>query len=302
MHDKRTCLVVGAGGFLGSYVCAALRDRHALVPASSNKARAGQSGWLHLDMTIPSTLHNLPDRMDEVLYLAQSPYYRDFPAQAEHVWEVNVQGVLRMLEYARKAGVRHFVLASSGSVYAPSRADLREDSPLDLSPSSRFYTRSKVAAELLLHAYSDYFSTISLRFFSLYGLGLAKGMLLERMVSVLIQGAPITLSGEDGFAFNPLHVREAAFAVGAALRLKGHHAINVAGPQVLTLGAACRAMGQALECAPNFVYAGEDWRMVADISRMCDMLCTPRINAVDGLAEYALAIRTGAGSGQPPCR
>lgn len=84
--------------------------------------------------TRPETLANLPAHADNIIYLAQSPHYRDFPAQAEHIWEVNVQGVLRMLEYARKAEAAYFLLASSGSVYAPSTVDFYEDSPLALGP------------------------------------------------------------------------------------------------------------------------------------------------------------------------
>lgn len=288
MSSLRSCLVVGAGGFLGAHVCEALQDKYILIQASSNMALATRLGWLHLDVTRPSTLCALPTRVDSVVFLAQSPHYRNFPARAAHIWDVNVQGALGLLEYARNAGARHFVLASSGSVYAPSLADLREESPLHGGVSASFYVRSKMAAELLLRAYSPFMSTICLRFFTMYGPGLGQGMLLARMANAVARGEGITLSGEYGFAFNPLHVSDAARAVEAALRLKGDHTINVAGPHTLTLGKACHIMGSALGRIPHFIHEGQSWRMVADIGRMTALLGEPTVGAADGLARYAI--------------
>lgn len=277
------CLVIGAGGFLGQHLCRMLRHDAALIPTSSDAALAARQGWLHLDVTAPDTLHALPPRVHSVVYLAQSPHYKNFPARAAHIWEVNVQGVLRLLEYAREAGARHFVLASSGSVYAPSVQDMREDAPLVQGVEGNFYIRSKIASELLLNAYSTFFSTACLRFFTLYGPGLGKNMLMTRMVHAVQEGLPIQLGGDDGLIFNPVYVEDAVRAVVSALSLKGNHTVNVAGPEVVTLGQVCRAIGEAVGREPNVVREGTGQRMVADISAMRALLCTSDVELRTGL-------------------
>lgn len=287
MHDVRTCLVVGAGGFLGSHVARAFGDEVRLVLASSKAGLSPRPGWIHLDLVDPGTLHNLPPRLDAMVYLAQSPHYKDFPDRAEHIWAVNVQGVLRLLEYARQAGVRHFVLASSGSVYPPSGADIHETDPVSLDAAGNFYARSKMAAELLTDAYAAFFSTCILRFFTMYGPRLGQGMLLTRLAQSVSRGLPVTLSGEDGFVFNPVHAEDAARAVAGAVRLEGKHTVNVAGPEAISLGQACRIMGRAVGREPVFTRQGADWRMVADIGVMRRLLGEPRIGPEEGLAAFA---------------
>lgn len=269
MSSKQTCLVVGAGGFLGSHVCRALRDSTQLIAASSNRSLAKKMGWVHLDVTIPHSLDNLPKRVDAIIYLSQSPHYKDFPANAAHIWEVNVQGLLRILEYARGAEATKVVLASSGSVYAASEKDLREDAPLAPGGSGNLYVCSKIAAELLIGAYSTLFSTVCLRLFTLYGPGLRQNMLMARMLHCIREGLPVTLQGEDGFVFNPLYVEDAVKAIECSLHLEGNHTVNVAGPEAHTLGNVCRRMGALLGRKPNFVFEkGCAPRIVADVGAM----------------------------------
>lgn len=290
MNGARTCLVVGAGGFLGVHVCELLKADISILAATSDVRRLPRPGWIHLDMTQPDTLQNLPPMVDAVVYLAQSPHHKDFPNQAKHIWSVNVQGLLLMLEYARQAGVQHFVLASSGSVYAKSEEVLHEEAPLLTGSGGSFYVRSKIAAELLINAYSVFFSTTSLRFFTMYGAGLGNTMLLARMVRAVQEGLPVTLDGEDGLLFNPLYATDAAQAVAAGLRLYGNHTINVAGPELVTLGQVCRIIGRELGREPVFVHQGSGWKIVADITAMRQLLGEPFTGAEDGLKAYLASI------------
>ncbi len=149
-----------------------------------------------------------------------------------------------------------------------------------------FYIRSKMAAELLLNAYSVFFSTVCLRLFTLYGPGLRSSMLMSRMARSIREGLPIILGGDDGLVFNPLHVKDAARAVVAALELQGCHTVNVAGAEVLTLGEMCRLMGRRMGYSPRFIHQGKSQYMVGDISTMRTLLVEPQLTAEEGLADF----------------
>jgi UDP-glucuronate 4-epimerase len=82
----------------------------------------------------------------------------------------NLQGFLNILEAAKRAGVRHFVYASSSSVYGlnetmPFSVHHKVDHPVSL------YGAIKKANELFVHSYSHVFGilTTGLRFFTVYG-------------------------------------------------------------------------------------------------------------------------------------
>ncbi|MBU0704781.1 MAG: NAD-dependent epimerase/dehydratase family protein, partial [Chloroflexi bacterium] len=107
---------------------------------------------------------------DAIAHLAAMAGVRYSIERAPLYVDVNVGGTVNMLEAARKAGIPHFVFASTSSVYGRTeRLPFREDDPLGqpLAP----YPATKIAGEVLGHAYHNMFglSFIGVRFFSVYG-------------------------------------------------------------------------------------------------------------------------------------
>ncbi len=64
-----------------------------------------------------------------VVYLSQSPHYRELPSSAAHVWSVNVTSAVRAAQWASRCGAARFTYASSGTVYQPGFHPHREDEP-----------------------------------------------------------------------------------------------------------------------------------------------------------------------------
>jgi nucleoside-diphosphate-sugar epimerase len=282
-------LIIGANGFLGSHVASFLKnqkDDKDILVLCTTRSLGEKKEWIYLDVTRPETFCNLPEHIDIIYYMAMSPNYHNFPEYANDIWEVNVQGLFRTLEYARQVGVKHFILASSGSVYAQSKRILSENSALAIGSGSDFYTTTKIAAETLLNSYVDFFSVSCLRFFYPYGKGLKTSMLLSRMVHNIRNRIPIVLDGKDGFKFNPIYIDDAVTACVAALLLEGFHTVNVAGPQETTLGEVCRIIGELLKCEPNFISGGKSKKVIADIEYMCNILSNPRITIREGMKNF----------------
>src|SRR5699024_7609613 len=82
----------------------------------------------------------------------------------------NIVGFLNLLESARHHSLKHFIYASSSSVYGantnmPFSAKDNVDHPMSL------YAASKKSNELMAHSYSNLFNipTTGLRFFTVYG-------------------------------------------------------------------------------------------------------------------------------------
>lgn len=68
-------------------------------------------------------------------------------------WEISALGTMQLAEHARRAGVRQFIYASSGSVYGVKEEEqVTED--LSLEPISE-YNKSKMVAERVLLSYRD---------------------------------------------------------------------------------------------------------------------------------------------------
>src|SRR5438874_6226872 len=118
-------LVTGGAGFIGSHVVARLlADGHevSIVDSLERGRRENVAGPLsrgvelhHLDIRDPALREVVAaERPEIVLHLAAQVDVRVSVADPVLDAQVNIAGSLNLLEAARAAGVRKFVVASSG--------------------------------------------------------------------------------------------------------------------------------------------------------------------------------------------
>jgi UDP-glucuronate 4-epimerase len=185
-----TVLVTGAAGFIGFHVARALLSRGDTVIGIDNlndyydvalkQARLAElSGerrfaFHRVDIAEREPVLRLAAEnpgIDRIVHLAAQAGVRYSLTNPHAYTRSNVEGQLVMLEAARALkGLKHFVYASSSSVYGgntklPFSVDDRVDNPVSI------YAATKKAAELMAHAYSHLFAlpATGLRFFTVYG-------------------------------------------------------------------------------------------------------------------------------------
>jgi UDP-glucose 4-epimerase len=286
-------LVVGGGGFIGGHLIRRLVESGASVSATSRpdapRPRSPGVVWVDSDLSSPDPTLSWPSRCDSIIYLAQSRHWRRFPEGADDVFKVNVGGVFRAAEYARRVGARRFVFASSGSVYPKSGQPALEGASIQVPGERAFYPAAKLAAELLLGPYESLFAVIILRLFMPYGAGQAPEMLLPQLVGRVRADEPITLDGNDGLLANPVAASDVAATIERCLQLDAGATMNVAGPEVLTLRQIGLAIGEAVGRTPRFEMrpATEAPSVVGDTARLQAALgWAPTTRLADGLRAW----------------
>ena len=271
-------LVTGATGFVGRALVQRLAQADHEVFSAARRAPAG-AGATHveLDLSVPIDPRRLPEQCDVVVWLAQSPRYREFPAGARDVFEVNCRALFDLLEWARGAGVGRFMHASSGSVYAPSAEPIPEAGALD---PQGFYARSKLVAEQLAGAYATCFDVCALRVFAPYGPGQA-GKLIPGLIERVRQDVPVDVTGGEGLRLNPIFIDDLIEALVRLLQVpQVPAALNVGGRAGLSIRAMAEAIGQGLGREVRFrdAPAGPCQDRVGDIRALLALLpgFTPR--------------------------
>ncbi len=180
---RRTVVVTGVAGFLGSHLLDRLVAAHCDVIGIDNLSMGTRRNiashlggpalqFLSMDVTDPSTFDALDDDVDCVVHLAafKIPRY----GRALDTLRINVRGTENVLDFARRAGCK-CVLASTSDVYGrnPSPPFSEDaDSVLGSSKVARWgYAVSKLFDEHLAFAYQDSFGipVTVLRFFGSYG-------------------------------------------------------------------------------------------------------------------------------------
>lgn len=284
------CLVVGASGLVGICLVKELQERWEVFGVSRKNYCTGHKNYRHLpcDLAADWSTNEFPGKVDAVVHLAQSDHYREFPEKAEDVFSVNTLSTLKLLDYARRAGAKTFILASSGGLDNYRLQDFTLDKQPPSQENLNFYLGTKLCSEILANSYSSFFNVVLLRFYFIYGPGQQKDRLIPRLVQSVADGQPISLQGNDGILINPIYVSDAVSAISRALDLGEKCAINIAGPEVLSLRQIGKMIGEAVGREPEFNIQPQDeiTRLEGDIRKMTDLLGGPRVKFREGIKKY----------------
>jgi UDP-glucuronate 4-epimerase len=225
-------VVTGAAGFLGSHLVEALRKRgDAVVGVDSfspyyeadrkrgNLATAGaDDGFTLVEGDLNELdLEALLRGADVVYHLAGQPGVRSSWGQEFDIYlSHNVLATQRLLEAAKAATLRRFVLASSSSVYGQAeRFPTHEsDRARPISP----YGVSKLAAEHLCHLYWTAFGVdcVMLRYFTIFGPRQRPDMAFSRFIAAALDEQPVTIIGDGAQSRDFTYVADAVAATIAA--------------------------------------------------------------------------------------
>lgn len=284
-------LLTGAQGLLGRRVAALLNSRGVSVVRVIRECHSdfdAAGDYRVVDLASDWDVTALPKEVDAVVHLAQSARFREFPHHALDVFRVNVDSTARLLDYARQAGAKKFIYASSGGVYGHGAKAFTEDSIIVPPGQLGHYLGSKACGEILVQSYASVFDVVVLRPFFVYGHGQKRGMLIPRLFDSVANGQAVTLQGKDGLRINPVHVKDAAQAVAAALSVAESAVFNIAGPSILSIREICEAMGGFLEVAPVFVQQpGEPRDVIGDIEAMRNKLHDPVLKLTEAFDDVA---------------
>lgn len=226
-------LLTGAAGFLGSHVAEALVARGEEVVGLDNfdafyeravKERnlAGLKGqscfrFVEGDIRDAKLVGGLLSPGDVVIHLAAKAGVRPSLENPEAYASTNVLGTTVMLEAARAAGVKAFVLAGSSSVYGDTApAPFREDYPA-LDPISP-YAATKRACELITSTFVHLYGlrAISLRFFTVYGARQRPDLAIHKFTRLIATGQTVPMFGDGSMERDHTYIDDIVQGVVAA--------------------------------------------------------------------------------------
>jgi UDP-glucuronate 4-epimerase len=209
--DGRPIMVTGAAGFIGHHTARLLLALgHPVIGVDSftpyydrsskesNLATIGGDPRFRLideDVGSPAVMGELAG-CRAVIHLAAQPGVRDSWVDFDRYLDLNVRATKRLLDAARDANVPRVVCASSSSVYgdAPVHPTTEDDPTRPRSP----YGITKLASERLAVAYAGEtgLSTVSLRYFTVYGPAQRPDMAIQRLVAAAHDGRAFRLYGD----------------------------------------------------------------------------------------------------------
>ena len=283
-------LLVGSGGFIGRHMLRTLARRGIGVVEVSSRTAGGidpVTGTFARKLALDAPL-------DAVIFLSQWPSYGDL-STASQLWSVNVASALAVATAARAAGVRRFVYASTGNVYAPSFDPLSESSPVRRDNA---YSLSKVHAEEALALLRPDLQTVCARLFTVYGPG-QQGRLVANLAKAVLAGDPVTLQPrvagvpDEGLRLSLGHVADVCDClVELATGEDPGPVLNVASGEPASLRRIALQIGTALGREVLFRQGDSprSFDLVADVSLLARRATPLPTSLEDGIASTCVAL------------
>lgn len=222
-------LVTGGSGFIGSHLVEYYQGRADVVVLDNLRSgRRSNLEGLKCEFHEGSILDkDALDRamkgVDIVHHLAALVSVAESMERPLETVEINVTGLLNVLESARRHGARKLVFASSAAVYGENPIQLKVET---LTPDPRSpYAVTKLDGEYYCALYEreGWLSTACLRFFNVFGPRQDPGSAYAAAVPIFLErarrGEPLHIHGDGGQTRDFIHVADIA---GALAFVAGH--------------------------------------------------------------------------------
>jgi UDP-glucose 4-epimerase len=296
-------LVTGGAGFIGSNLAGRLLANGHHVALLDNFSSGYRSNLTALagarivegDIRDAAAVARAMEGAEVVFHLAASVgNKRSIDAPILDA-EVNVLGTLRVLEAARRAGVRKLVASSSAGIFGELKTlPIREDHPIE--PDSP-YGASKLCAEKETLAFGKLFGmeTVCLRYFNVYGPNQrfdAYGNVIPIFVFQMLRGERPTIFGDGEQTRDFVNVRDVVQANLRAASTPGvRGAFNIGSGSRIAINALVTKLAAAAGLEPQVDHApprpGDVRDSLADISAARAAFgFQPAVDLDEGLAEY----------------
>jgi UDP-glucose 4-epimerase len=300
MRHKKV-VVTGGLGFIGSHLVEELsRENQVLIIDNEFSGHVENIEHLPLDNISLDLgdinqvdLINLFEEVDYVFHhaaLASVPLSVENPLLCN---EVNLTGTLKVLDAARRTGVKKVIMASTSAVYGDNHhLPLSENEPLN--PKSP-YAISKAAGELYCQVFSEVYGlpTVALRYFNVFGPrqdpNSHYAAVIPKFIESILIGKQPVIYGDGEQTRDFIYVKEVVEANIKSAESDLTGIFNVASGQRLTVNELFEIISELMgeESIPIHVDArpGEIKHSLADVTLSKSLGFHPKTKFKDNLQE-----------------
>lgn len=296
-------LVTGGAGFIGSnLVGQLLKDGHNVTVLDSllsgyrsNLELFKEVRFIEGDVRDEAAVSRAIEGAEAVFHLAASVGNKRSIDHPVIDAEINVIGTLRVLEAARRVGVRKIVTSSSAGIFGELKTlPIREDHPVE--PDSP-YGCTKLCEEKLCLAYAKLYriEAVCLRYFNVYGPNQrfdAYGNVIPIFAFKMLRGEPLTIFGDGEQTRDFINVRDVVRANIKAAQAEGvSGAFNLGSAGRITINRLVELLKEGSGIEPVVGYGplrpGDVRHSLADISAARKAFgFEPEVSLEEGLKEY----------------
>jgi len=316
-ENKPAILITGGAGFIGSNFANINQDKYTITVLDNllmgdlgNIADTSKVKFIQGDACELSELQKCGDHFDYVIHLAGTSTAPMFQGNGFIDGYVNsVKSFVQTLEFARKAGAKKFLYASTSSLYGNNPVPLTEDQ--NVTPPNH-YSVTKNLYEHCSRCYNKVYPEIEIigfRFMSIYGPNEeAKGPfanIISQFIWDIVRGKSPIIYGDGSQNRDFTNVRDVVQGLTLAIEhreILGNQIFNIGTGENASLNDIAKIINEELvrqnktpidpEYIPNPVKESYIQSQQADISKITSILnFKPTVQLRDGIIDQISHIK-----------
>nr|WP_320117840.1 GDP-mannose 4,6-dehydratase [uncultured Marinifilum sp.] len=308
--EKKTILVTGCAGFIGSHLCEKLLTLDYNVVGIDNfdpfysidlkmENMAGFKNnksfkFYQLDLCQNASLNVINENISLVVHLAGKAGVRPSIEDPQGYIDSNISATRNLLDFMRIKNINKMAFASSSSVYGNNKAvPFTEDQNVDhvISP----YAFSKKACEILNHSYHHLYNLdiVNMRFFTVFGPRQRPDLAINKFVKLIHNNEPIPMFGDGSTARDYTFVDDTVDGIVKTCEyLFANHSvfntINLGNSYPIQLSTMIEVIAKNCAVTPIInqlpMQAGDVEQTYADISKARDLIgYSPKVPFEEGI-------------------
>ncbi|MCF8294562.1 MAG: GDP-mannose 4,6-dehydratase [Bacteroidales bacterium] len=267
-------------------------EDHTLYPSRLHPSYS----FVKMDITNRQAVEALfhQEKFDIIINLAAQAGVQ-YSLQNPHTYvDTNVVGFINLLDASRHAGVKHFIYASSSSVYGnredvPFREEDRVDNPISM------YAATKKANELMAYSYSHLYQlkTTGLRFFTVYGPWGRPDMAPYIFMKKILAGDSIDVFNNGNLERDFTYVDDIVQGIRLTMNQQSVYEVyNIGNSNPVNLNDFIATLEDVLQISAKIIYRpmriGDVYRTYSDVTRLQqDYGYQPTTDVKEGLTRMA---------------
>jgi len=308
---KTKVVVTGGAGFIGSHVVKYWNDNKADVHIIDN-LRTGNLSNIEEFKSVTFHYGSITDSELVFKVLPDTSYVHHFAAfvsvpdsiiKPDECYDININGLLNLLDAAKEFGIEKFVYSSSAAVYGdnPETPKTVNTKPMPKSP----YAETKLEGENYLKLYQEMsdLNTISLRYFNVFGPKQDPesqyAAAIPNFIKNAIRNEPIIIYGDGNQTRDFIFVEDVVQANIKAISSSNVSGVfNVASGKAITINEIAKIVLEQTKSKSPIIYkderSGDIKHSLASIELTAlELDFSPKYDLIKGLREtikYFLSI------------